>query len=312
MLVKINILKSISLNILILFFSLNCIGCSNQDQQHNDKSLEQGINRIQKRNLDEGIKLFNKMIETDPDNYMLYYQRGIAYRDIKDYENAIADFQKCINLKPNDSGAYFQLGGVWSDQGEIEKSISFYSKAIEVEPSDIEAYASMGIMKTMVGRINSGIEDLNKALKINPSDPLLYFVRAQIKEVKGDCEGAIDDYEKSMSFDPDSINLKINIAWILAACPESIFRDGKKALNISLETIKTYQSDSIFRTLAAAYAEVGDFKNALIYQEKAIKAIKEVKHGSKLSKTYHENNLKKYIEQLESYKNNIPWYFKKS
>ena len=296
----------------ILLFLVNFIGCFNQDQQHINELLDLGIKNAEKGNFNEGIQHFNKVLEIDPDNYLAYYNRGLAYKNMNEYKNAIADLNYCIKVDPSNSWPYFQLGGVWCDQGDLEKGIRFYSKAIEVNPNHIEPYGTRGIMKSMLGRIDSAVDDLNTAIEIDPQYPMLYIVKAQILELKGDCQAVIENYEKAMSFDPEKFNTKGDIAWILAACPDSNFRDGEKALELAAEFYDSDQNHEILRTVAAAYADIGDFENALIYQKKAIQAIKDIEHDHQLSKIYHENNLIKYIEQLESYKNNIPWYFKKS
>ena len=178
----------------------------------------------------------------------------------------------------------------------------------------LQAYGTRGIMKSMLGRIDSGLDDLNTAIEIDPQYPMLYIVRSQILELKGNCQAVIENYEKAMSFNPEKFNTKADIAWILAACPDSNFRDSKKALRLSLESLDSSSEDehSNLRAVAAAYAGMGDFKNAIIYQNRAIQAIKTFVPEHKLSKIYHDNELSKYLEQLESYKNNSPWYFKKS
>lgn len=298
--------------ILMLLFSANLIGCFNSDQEQVNEILKKGINSIEKGNIEEGIQQFNNILEIDPKNYLAYCHRGIAYRDLKDYKNAISDLNNCIEINPNDSWAYFQLGGVWCDQGDLKKGIRFYTKAIEVNPNHVEPYAARGIMKSMLGKIDSALDDLNTAIEIDPKYPMLYIVKAQILELKGDCQTVIENYEKAMSFDAERFNTKGDIAWILAACPDRNIRDGEKALKIALEFPDSDHKHEILRTMAAAYADIGDFKNALIYQEKAIQALKGIEYDTELSKIYYEDQCKSYIEQLESYKRNISWHFKKS
>jgi TPR repeat protein len=67
-----------------------------------------------------------------------------------------------------------------------------------------------------------------------------------------------------------------NVAWILATCPEAKYRDGNRAIELSLQLLKDNQDDpSHLDNLAAAYAEVGKFSLAIKTQEKAIIALKQ-------------------------------------
>lgn len=301
-----------------ILFSFYFYGCFNSEQKQADEILEGGIDNIQKGNFDKGIKQFSKVLQIDPNNYpnnyLAYYHRGTAYRDIKDYKNAISDFNSCIEIDPNNSWAYFQLGGVWANQAKLEKAIDFYTQAIKVNPQHMEAYATRGIMEAMLGKVDQALEDLNAAIKIDPQIPMLFITKAQILELKGDCQAAVDNYEKGMSFDTKEFDTKGNIAWILAACSDNKFRNSEKALKMAYESLEI-DSDKeyvYFRTIAAAYAEKEDFQNALIYQKKAIQSIQTVVKEDNLKKMYYDNELKKYKEQLEAYKNNRPWYLKKS
>ena len=69
-----------------------------------------------------------------------------------------------------------------------------------------------------------------------------------------------------------------NLAWLYATCPEARFRNGGKALELARKACDTAQTPAWYLqgTLAAAYAEVGDFPNAVKSQEKSLAlAVKE-------------------------------------
>lgn len=87
-----------------------------------------------------------------------------------------------------------------------------------------------------------------------------------------------------------------NIAWILATCPESEYRDGSKAVSLSLKLLETNQGDpTILDNLAAGYAELGDFIQAINVQKKAIDALKRYPEVAKSDE---------FLQRLKSYQNN--------
>lgn len=90
-----------------------------------------------------------------------------------------------------------------------------------------------------------------------------------------------------------------NIIWILSTSKDSSVRDGKKAVKL-IERFSTEKLTmaSYYDTIAAAYAEIGDFDKAVTTQEKAIL------HLSGKKKKRHLGGFKK---RLSMYQNKKPW-----
>jgi hypothetical protein len=63
-----------------------------------------------------------------------------------------------------------------------------------------------------------------------------------------------------------------DLAWLLSTCPEGRFRDGKRAIEIATEVNERtrWTSGIVLEPLAAAYAEAGQFDQAVRYQLKAL------------------------------------------
>ena len=85
---------------------------------------------------------------------------------------------------------------------------------------------------------------------------------------------ALADYERALKADPTDSSLLNNLAWLLATSPVEKLRDGKRAVTLATEACRRteYKQAHILSTLAAAYAETGDFKTAIHWSEKAVAA----------------------------------------
>lgn len=299
---------------LFLFVIFNCSNRNDQYLDEPNKLLIQGANSVKKGNFKKGIQFFDKAIKIDPKFHVAYYHRGMAYSEIKKYKKAISDLNNCIKIDPDFYVAYIPLGDAWSNQGELEKGITYYSKVLEFDPKYSEAYIARASNKYLLGKIDSAVDDINACIKINPEEPFSYLFKAKFLEVKGDCKAVVENYEKAMSLNSKEFNTTIDIVRIRAACPDSNNQDSKELLKTALESLDS-NSDVThfdFRAVAAAYAGTGDFKNAIIYQNKAIQDINNFEPTNALSKMYEDIQLKRYLEQLDSYKKNKPWYFKKT
>lgn len=88
---------------------------------------------------------------------------------------------------------------------------------------------------------------------------------------------------------PDSLN---NAAWRLATCSESSLRDGARALELAQVAVaaSARTNASFLDTLAAAYAETGQFQQAVATQQEAMQVLE-----SPAEKADYASRLKLYV-----------------
>ena len=82
---------------------------------------------------------------------------------------------------------------------------------------------------------------------------------------------AIAGFEQMIAKDKKNSEIKGNLARLLATCPEDRFRDGTRAVRLTMEAI-VQSDDSDWKLMciaAAAYAETGDFTSATYWAYKA-------------------------------------------
>ena len=116
---------------------------------------------------------------------------------------------------------------------------------------------------------------------------------------------AIAYFEKAIKIEPKDDGILNNLAWVLATSPDAKLRNGRRAIQLATDACKLteYKLPHILSTLAAAYAETGDFANAVKWSTKAIELADKEKEDSKEGDKETKEALKK---ELENYKAKKP------
>jgi tetratricopeptide (TPR) repeat protein len=218
--------------------------------------------------------------ELSKKNYIIVNNNlcGILWSEFKIYQ-AIECYTETLYLSGNNPWALRSRGVLYNTIGKHEKAIEDLSRYILLSPKDDFGYIHRALSLSAIKKFDKSISDLNKAIKLKPNKSKGYLQRGNTYSKTGNYNLALADFEKAIAVDPKSSSVYQAMAWFHATCPERNFRDGTAALKFAEKSLVVEKKDKfnpmLYDTLAAAYAELGQFKNAIIAQKQAIALLKK-------------------------------------
>ena len=88
--------------------------------------------------LDEAIRLYKRINVIDPQHEEGYYNLGLLYMDMKDFNEAWNSFDLAIKNSPTFLNAYYYRAVASEQKGDKEAAISDYKQILNFDP-DFEA-----------------------------------------------------------------------------------------------------------------------------------------------------------------------------
>jgi len=259
-----------------------------------------GIVFLQQGKIDDAIAHYRLALQMQADSWDAEYNLGTALVAKGQVDEAILHCERAVGMRPTDPDAQVSLGNALFAKGRIDEAIAHYQKAITAQPDHFLARYSLGHALLEKGELDGAIQFSRSALLLRPSDADCHTTLAIALEEKGEPTEAIQHYKKALELAPESISTLTNLAWLLATSQNASVRNGPKAIELATQADRLVGGTNtlVLRTLAAAYAENGEFANA----------IRTAQSAMQLARMHGEDSLTTdLVQQIALYRLGMPY-----
>ncbi len=163
----------------------------------------------------EAVIHYTKVIEFDPNFPEAYFNRGVAYYEIKEFDSAIADFTKFITFADKNSYVALRLQEAYGN-----RCVSYYYKkdfvraendctaVINLKKDYVSPYYFRAQSRLAQDKLAEAIDDFTKVIELKPN-AVTYYYRGVANQKIGKEELAELDFEKAESLEPGIVQ-KLN------------------------------------------------------------------------------------------------------
>ncbi|MCK4276995.1 MAG: tetratricopeptide repeat protein, partial [Phycisphaerae bacterium] len=173
-----------------------------------------------------------------------YSSLAIVYGQLKRLDEAADCYRRAIETQPNYANAQYNLGNILYKLGRYDEAIRYYEMAIE-NRGTLESREDLAKVYNNLAHIHARLNQLDRAA--------IY-------------------YRRTIEIDPDNYSAMNNLAWMLSTHRDDEIRNGPEALELAkmVCAATNYSQPVYLDTLAAAYAETGQFDKAVKTARRAL------------------------------------------
>ncbi len=226
---------------------------------------------------DQAIARYRQSIRINPDHVVACNNLGNIMARRGKLDEAIKLYRQALKVREEFPEAHNNLGIALARQGKNREAISHFIMALHIKSDYAEAYNNLGLALTQLGETEEALASFRKAIGIDPhyGKALNNLVTILMNDKRfGE---AVSVLRQRLSESPDDLGVALGLARLLASCPDARIRNGREAVKLATQVCRAreYRGPRALGVLAAAYAEAGQYDEAVRHASDALRLATE-------------------------------------
>jgi len=211
-------------------------------------------------------------LEADPTSAPGFNSLGVLLLQTGRVEEAVAQFRKAAELKPDFAAARANLGTALAKLGRLDEALVQLRQALESDAAYAPAHYNLGLVLSRRGDAEGAIREWRSALELDPKCAEAHASLGDALSVQGRTAEALEHWRDAIQLQPNDAPTLRRAAWVLATSPDAAIRNGDQALAFAVRAVEISggKDARMLDTLAAAYAEKGQFADAALTARRAL------------------------------------------
>lgn len=173
--------------------------------------LSKGNSAAWDKNWNDAAVYYQQVLDIDPDNFKALTNIGLAYYEMREFQEALNAYSSAVSLDANDPAPYEKMFLIFQDMGQpsdavkyalraaeahlknedIQKAIENWKRVNEIDIQNIKAHARQGMVYERLGKFKLAVSE--------------YINTASLLQFTGNNEKAAESIERALQCSPDNI-----------------------------------------------------------------------------------------------------------
>ncbi|MFO1513600.1 MAG: tetratricopeptide repeat protein [Verrucomicrobiota bacterium] len=247
---------------------------------------------------DEAVVEYQKALWFKPTQEQTHFFLGVTLTKQNKLTEAVDHYEAALKLKPDSAVTHNNLARLLQTLGRTDAAIEHYHAALQINPELAIAHNNLGVL-LLPSNPTEGVRHLRSALTLKPgngetefnlalalnqqqqwteaaelfkknstthqSDPRARYELATALAHLRKTREAMGEYAAALLLQPDFPDALDGLAWILSTDADATIRNGAQAVAMAerANVLTARKEPEKLKTLAAAYAEMGRFEDAI-------------------------------------------------
>ncbi len=116
------------------------------------------------------LQCYDEVLDRAPYYVMVYYQRGLVYMKMRNFQESLREFGEALKLDPVYPLTYFRIGMIFIELKNLDKALLNFEQAAKLNPEAADIYVNIGNVYLLKNMVSNAENNYRQALKLDPAN----------------------------------------------------------------------------------------------------------------------------------------------
>jgi tetratricopeptide (TPR) repeat protein len=222
------------------------------------------------------LSIFQRVLESDPENSEAYLGLGRTYDSLGKTPEAEQAFRHAVKIRPGCWSCYNVLGIFLNKHSRYGEAAEAWQKVTDLAPDNVWGYMNVGDTYLSIGQFEMAGQYFRRGLQISPDNPDLYSNMGTVSFFLGRFTEDVQYMQKAIAVQPQKYDYWGNLADAYRMIPGAADKASmayKRAILLAEKLLLVNQNDSdVLSSLALYRSRLHDPVEAQKYLVRALRA----------------------------------------